>query len=123
MTVSMSEVRERKQRVVDLFRDGGRKSIEQAAGLELLTGEASFQSADSLVVRMNDGALQIVRGKKIFINSGARPAFPQSDRAEFSADAGFNIDHGAGQNSQSFTDSGRWICKVGVWSDVSSLRQ
>src|SRR5882672_8565268 len=40
--VDMSEVRARKQGVVDSFRDGGLKGIESTAGLDLLNGEASF---------------------------------------------------------------------------------
>src|SRR6266705_6052671 len=42
VTVSLSEVRARKQGVVDSFRDGGLKGSEKTAGLVLVRGEASL---------------------------------------------------------------------------------
>jgi pyruvate/2-oxoglutarate dehydrogenase complex dihydrolipoamide dehydrogenase (E3) component len=74
--VSMSEVRARKQGVVDSFRDGGLKAIEKTAGLDLLTGEASFTGPNSIEVRMNDGSKQLLGAGKIFVNTGGRPTTP-----------------------------------------------
>src|SRR5512143_546601 len=42
VVVNMSEVRARKQRVVDRFRDGGLAAIEKTDGLDLWRGEAAF---------------------------------------------------------------------------------
>jgi pyruvate/2-oxoglutarate dehydrogenase complex dihydrolipoamide dehydrogenase (E3) component len=39
VTVNMSAVRRRKQKVVESFRDGSLRNIEQTEGLELLKGE------------------------------------------------------------------------------------
>jgi pyruvate/2-oxoglutarate dehydrogenase complex dihydrolipoamide dehydrogenase (E3) component len=76
VTVSMSEVRARKQGVVDSFRDGGLRGIEKTAGLDLLRGEASFTGPNSIEVRMNDGSKQLLMAGKIFINTGGRPTTP-----------------------------------------------
>ena len=76
VTVSMSEVRARKQGVVDSFRDGGLRGIEKTAGLDLLRGEASFTGPNSIEVLMNDGSKQPLVAGKIFINTGGRPTTP-----------------------------------------------
>ena len=77
LTVDMREVRARKQRVVDDFRDGGLKGIEKTAGLDLFRGEASFTGPHSLDIRMSDGGTRLVTAAKIFINTGGRPSIPQ----------------------------------------------
>ncbi|HXI88982.1 MAG TPA: mercuric reductase [Blastocatellia bacterium] len=76
VTVSMSEVRARKQAVVDSFRDGGLRGIEETVGLDLLRGEASFTGPNSIEVRMNDGSKRLLMAGKIFINTGGRPTTP-----------------------------------------------
>ncbi len=76
VTVSMSEVRARKQGVVDSFRDGGLRGIEKTAGLDLLRGEAAFTGPNSIEVRMNDGSKRLLMAGKIFINTGGRPMTP-----------------------------------------------
>jgi pyruvate/2-oxoglutarate dehydrogenase complex dihydrolipoamide dehydrogenase (E3) component len=76
VAVNMTEVRARKQRVVESFRDGGLRSIEATKGLDLLMGEASFTGPHSIEVRMNDGGRQSLVADKIFINAGARPSKP-----------------------------------------------
>ena len=77
--VNMSEVRARKQRVVDSFRDGGLRAIEKTAGLDLLKGEAGFSGSHSIEVRMSDGGRQSLTAGKIFINTGGRPSTPDVD--------------------------------------------
>lgn len=79
VTVNMSEVRARKQGVVETFRSGGLRSIEKTEGLDLLMGEASFTGPQSLEVRMDDGAKRSLTAGKIFINTGGRPAKPEVD--------------------------------------------
>ena len=77
VTVNMSEVRARKQGVVDSFRDGGLRGIEQTSGLDLFKGEASFTDSHSIEVRLNDGGKVTLAAEKIFINTGGRPAKPE----------------------------------------------
>jgi pyruvate/2-oxoglutarate dehydrogenase complex dihydrolipoamide dehydrogenase (E3) component len=76
VAVNMSEVRARKQRVVDSFRDGGLRSIKATEGLDLLMGEASFTGPHSIEVELNDGGSQSLIADKIFINTGGRPSRP-----------------------------------------------
>jgi pyruvate/2-oxoglutarate dehydrogenase complex dihydrolipoamide dehydrogenase (E3) component len=72
----MSEVRARKQGVVDSFREGGLRGIEKTAGLDLFMGEASFTGPHSLEVRLSDGASRSLTAARIFINTGGRPSTP-----------------------------------------------
>ena len=74
--VSISEVRARKQGVVDSFRDGGLRGVEATQGLDLLKGEASFTGPYSIEVRLSNGEDQSITGDKIVINTGGRPSTP-----------------------------------------------
>ena len=76
VTVDMREVRERKQRVVEEFRENGLKGIKQTANLELIIGDATFIGPHELVVQTNNGATRRLTSEKIFINTGGRPAKP-----------------------------------------------
>jgi dihydrolipoamide dehydrogenase len=75
--VDMRKVRERKQRVVEEFRESGLKGIKKTTNLELLTGNAKFVGPHEIEVQLNDGATRTLTAKRIFINTGGRPARPQ----------------------------------------------
>lgn len=75
-TINMTEVRQRKQSIVDSFRSGGLRSIESTKGLDLLRGEASFTGPDTIEVRLDDGETRLLSANKIFINTGGHPANP-----------------------------------------------
>jgi pyruvate/2-oxoglutarate dehydrogenase complex dihydrolipoamide dehydrogenase (E3) component len=75
--VNMSEVRERKQRVVESFRESGLKGIKDTKNLDLLTGNAKFVGPHEIEVQLNDGGTRSLTADKIFINTGGRPAKPQ----------------------------------------------
>ena len=77
VTVDMREVRERKQRVVDEFRESGLKGILQTKNLDLITGNAKFTGLHEIEVQLNGGGARILSAKKIFINTGGRPNRPQ----------------------------------------------
>jgi len=76
VTVNMSAVRRRKQQIVESFRNGGLQAIEKTEGLDLIKGEASFTGPESLEVRLKDGGTRLLAARKIFINTGGRPANP-----------------------------------------------
>ena len=74
VTVNMREVRERKQHVVEEFRESGLKGIKMTDGLELITGDAKFIGPHEIEVQLNDGNVRQLSADKIFINTGGRPA-------------------------------------------------
>jgi pyruvate/2-oxoglutarate dehydrogenase complex dihydrolipoamide dehydrogenase (E3) component len=77
VVVNMPEVRERKQRVVESFRESGLKGIKETRNLELITGNAKFVGPHEIEVQLNDGGTRSLATDKIFINTGGRPAKPQ----------------------------------------------
>jgi pyruvate/2-oxoglutarate dehydrogenase complex dihydrolipoamide dehydrogenase (E3) component len=76
VTVRMSAVRRRKQKIVESFRESVLKNIEKAPGLELFKGEAKFIGPRLLEVFLTEGGTRLLTGKRIFINTGARSATP-----------------------------------------------
>src|SRR5437660_418354 len=75
--VCLREVRERKQRVVEEFRESGLQGIKKTENLDLFTGDARFTDPHTIEVKLNDGATRTLTAEKIFINTGGRPAEPQ----------------------------------------------
>ena len=76
VTIDMSEVRHRKQEIVDSFRNSGVRRIEATEGLDLIAGEASFTGPKTLAVRTNEGEEFVLDADNVFIDTGARPANP-----------------------------------------------
>ena len=77
VSVNLAEVRQRKQSIVDSFRNGGQSALENTKDLDLLFGEASFTNPQSIAVKMSNGETRHLAAKKIFINTGCRPADPR----------------------------------------------
>jgi pyruvate/2-oxoglutarate dehydrogenase complex dihydrolipoamide dehydrogenase (E3) component len=75
--IDMQRVRQRKRDIVDSFRNGSQKRLEQTANLDLIFGEASFTGPRNVSVRMNGGAQRSLSADRIFINAGARPSVPK----------------------------------------------
>src|SRR5713226_7260568 len=77
--MEMQRVRQRKRDIVDSFRGGSQGRLEKTANLDLIFGEASFTAPKSVVVRVQNGDQRNLTADRIFINAGARPAFPKLD--------------------------------------------
>jgi pyruvate/2-oxoglutarate dehydrogenase complex dihydrolipoamide dehydrogenase (E3) component len=76
VSVDVAAVRRRKQAVVESFRNGGQRRLEETKNLTLLFGEAAFTSPSRVEVRLRDGGVSGLTAGKIFINTGCRPADP-----------------------------------------------
>ncbi len=76
VSVDMLKVRQRKRDIVESFRSGNERRIEETEGLDLLMGEARFTGPKELEVRLNDNETLQLTADNIFINVGARPANP-----------------------------------------------
>ncbi|KAE8375673.1 hypothetical protein BDV26DRAFT_299525 [Aspergillus bertholletiae] len=75
-TVSMLKVRQRKRDIVSSFRSGSEKGLE-AAGVNVIRGEAQFKDASTIKVIFPNGNHQFLKGEKIIVNVGCRPAPPR----------------------------------------------
>jgi pyruvate/2-oxoglutarate dehydrogenase complex dihydrolipoamide dehydrogenase (E3) component len=77
VSVDMHKVRQRKRDIVESFRSGNERRIEDTEGLDLLMGEASFSGPKELEIHLNgNGETFRLSAEDIFINVGARPANP-----------------------------------------------
>jgi pyruvate/2-oxoglutarate dehydrogenase complex dihydrolipoamide dehydrogenase (E3) component len=76
VTVDMAAVRKRKRDIVESFRGGSQRRIDETPGLDYLFGEASFTSPKTLQVRLAGVEIRTLTAETIVINTGARPALP-----------------------------------------------
>jgi pyruvate/2-oxoglutarate dehydrogenase complex dihydrolipoamide dehydrogenase (E3) component len=74
--VNMAEVRARKQKMVEQFRNYGQGVMEKTPKLELIFGEASFKDARTVTVSLKGGGTRELSSDKIVINAGGRPSVP-----------------------------------------------
>ena len=74
--VDLGQVHRRKQAIVDDFRAGVQRRLEDAENVELIFGEAHFTGPNVVEVRLTAGGTRTLTADSIFINTGARPARP-----------------------------------------------
>src|SRR5215813_2094125 len=76
--VNLAQVRKRKQKIIERFRNGAEQYLEGTTGLDVIHGDASFIDTRNLKVE-SVGETLCLRADKIFINTGAKPVIPQID--------------------------------------------
>src|SRR5947209_3787489 len=76
VAIDMTQVLCRKQAIVDEFRSGGQRRLEQAGNVELIFGEGRFIAAKVVEVTLRTGGTRTLTADTIFINAGCRPARP-----------------------------------------------
>src|SRR3989442_660586 len=74
--VNLAQVKERKQKVVERFRNGAEQVLEATANLDVIRGEASFIDARTVKVEGAGSEALRLSSEKIFINTGAKPVIP-----------------------------------------------
>ncbi len=75
--VNLARIRERKRTIVDSFRSGSERRIENAENLTLVRGTASFVDSHSLSVADAAGnEVAAITAQRIFLNTGTRAAVP-----------------------------------------------
>ncbi len=77
--IDMIKIRQRKRDIVESWRNGSQKRLEEAENLDLIFGQASFTGPKTIQVQLNEGGVRQLKAKKIFINTGARPIIPSID--------------------------------------------
>lgn len=80
--VRMDRVRARKRHIVESWRQGLQKKLEDADNLSLLFGEARFADPNTVVVDDRYGGSRTLSAETIVINTGCRPAIPAVDGLE-----------------------------------------
>jgi len=77
--VNLAQVRERKQKVVERFRNGDEQILSATRNLDVIRGEASFLDARTVHVERAGSDARRLSAEKVFINTGARPVIPAID--------------------------------------------
>ncbi|WP_069659040.1 mercuric reductase [Arcticibacter eurypsychrophilus] len=76
-SVDIAAILKRKSGVVDVFRDGAQKGVEETENLELIWGKAAFTGKNELNVMLNSGGSEMISAPKIIISAGAHSAIPK----------------------------------------------
>jgi pyruvate/2-oxoglutarate dehydrogenase complex dihydrolipoamide dehydrogenase (E3) component len=76
VTVDMKRVRQRKREIVDSFRGGSERRLEDKPNLDLIYGEARFTGPKTVQIMLPSGEKRELTAETIFINTGERPAAP-----------------------------------------------
>jgi len=77
--VNLAQVRERKQKVVERFRNGDELILKATANLDVIRGKANFIDAKTVIVKHAGSDARRLSAERIFINTGARPVIPPID--------------------------------------------
>ena len=77
--VNLAQVRERKQKVVERFRNGDEQILKATANLDVIRGKANFIDAKTVIVKHAGSDARRLSAERIFINTGARPVIPPID--------------------------------------------
>ncbi len=75
--VDMGQIRRRKQAIVDDFRAGEIRRLQDARNVELIAGEGRFTGPKAVEASLSSGGTRTLTASLIFINTGARPARPR----------------------------------------------
>jgi dihydrolipoamide dehydrogenase len=76
VSVDFRKVIQRKNQIVESFREGSRKRLDEAENLDLIFGTARFISANQLEVTERNGNVKHLIADEIIINTGAKPYIP-----------------------------------------------
>lgn len=79
VSVDMETVRERKRDIVESFRAGSRRSVEETEGLDLIEGNGRFVDANTVEVDLQGDGTRTLTADRVVIDTGARPAIPPID--------------------------------------------
>jgi pyruvate/2-oxoglutarate dehydrogenase complex dihydrolipoamide dehydrogenase (E3) component len=82
LTMDMAAVRARKREMVDIWRSGSERSLEEAENIQLVRGLGRFTSATTVEVRLNDGGTCTFTAPQIFINTGLSSITPDVEGIE-----------------------------------------
>lgn len=79
VTVDLTRVRQRKRDIVEEFRGGTEKRLQEIPGLDLIYGEARLSGSNAVEVALRDGGTRTLTAGQIFLNTGGRPTIPPID--------------------------------------------
>ncbi len=75
-SVDFQKVIDRKQGIVESFREGSKKKLLETRGLTLFEGEANFAGKKELEVKLSNSEKEYIKSGTIVINTGTVPNMP-----------------------------------------------
>jgi pyruvate/2-oxoglutarate dehydrogenase complex dihydrolipoamide dehydrogenase (E3) component len=76
LSVDWSKIRRRKDEIVEEFRRGSLRGLENTEGITYLNGRASFFAPGEIEVIFEDGSKKRLRGNRIVLDVGGEPIIP-----------------------------------------------
>ncbi len=76
VNINYKTILARKNEIVESFRGGAIKGLENSSNLEIIFGDASFINNHQIMIKSDDGDTEI-EGELIFINTGCSPLIPK----------------------------------------------
>ena len=76
ISVDLKKVKRRKQKIVESFRNSGRKGLETTENLDLYFGTGRFLTSQEIEIKFNSREKKVIRGNYIVINTGAETLIP-----------------------------------------------
>ncbi len=74
--VALDRVRARKRAMVETFRSGSQRRLDETEGLELVRGQARFAGPRQIEVALNGGGSRRLAAEWVIIDTGSRPRRP-----------------------------------------------
>jgi pyruvate/2-oxoglutarate dehydrogenase complex dihydrolipoamide dehydrogenase (E3) component len=75
VAVDMAKVRQRKREMVEGL-IAAHLDLYRQSGAELIMGDGKFVAPKTLEVRLSDGGTRVLKGERVFLNTGTRAAIP-----------------------------------------------
>jgi dihydrolipoamide dehydrogenase len=76
VSINMPALIDRKNKIIERFRNGSERSLKAFSNIDLIYGEASFVDKKQIEIKGNDGTNQQLEADYIFINTGGRTSIP-----------------------------------------------
>ncbi len=75
--VNMQAVLQRKNEIVERFRNGATRSLQKVENIDIIFGAASFSAKKVVEIRLNDGGTETLTAEYIFIDTGTTTRIPE----------------------------------------------
>ncbi|MEX2514436.1 MAG: mercuric reductase [Cyclobacteriaceae bacterium] len=75
-SINQKRIKERKENIVKLFRNGATKSLEKASHIDIIMGKAVFEHTHQVTVRRQGQADLQLKADRFFINTGSETWIP-----------------------------------------------
>ena len=79
--VDIRKVMQRKDDIVEMFREGSESGVEDVDHLDVIYGTACFSGPKTVEIALQEGGSQTISGELIFIDTGSRTMIPSMEGA------------------------------------------